>query len=85
MYLCSNELSAVTFHNMSVSDTLKETLGLDNETDVEVYKKAETLVSGSGTVTGFSVDTSLNPTVKYSITRNGTAVSKARETKDQKE
>ena len=53
MYLCSNELSAVTFHNMSVSDTLKETLGLDNEADVEVYKKAETLVSGSGTVTGF--------------------------------
>ena len=79
MYLCSNELSAVTFHNMSVSDTLKETLGLDNEADVEVYKKAETLVSGSGTVTGFSIDTSLNPTVKYSITRNGVAVSKTRD------
>ena len=78
MYLCSNELGAVTFHNLSVANNLKETLGLDNEIDVEVYKKAETLISGSGTVAGFSIDTSLNPTVKYTITRNGASVSKSR-------
>ncbi len=77
-YLCSNELGAVTFKNLSVSQNLEEMLGLDNEVDVTVYKKAETLVSGSGTVTGFEIDKSLNPTVQYKVYRNGTLISSTR-------
>ena len=76
-YLCSNELGAVTFKNLSASQNLEEMLGLDNEIDVTVYKKAETLVSGSGTVTGFEIDKSLNPTVQYKVYRNGAIISSA--------
>ena len=35
-YLCSNELGAVTFKNLSASQNLEEMLGLDNESDVTV-------------------------------------------------
>lgn len=70
LYLCSNNLDAVTFHNLSVTDTIKDMVGEDKNVDANVYKKAETLLSGSGTVTGFKIDTSLNPTVKYSVKRN---------------
>ena len=77
-YLCSNELGAVTFKNLSVSQNIEEVLGLDNEIDVTVCKKAETLVSGSGTVTGFEIDRSLNPTVRYQVYRNGRLISATR-------
>ena len=71
-YLCSNELGAVTFHNLSVTEEMiKEAIGEDNADWLELYKNAESLVSGSGTVTGFSVDTKGNPTVTYSVKRNG--------------
>ena len=71
LYLCSNELEAVTVHNLSIEKTLKEKIGEDDEASYEVYKQAETLESGSCTVTGFSIDKALNPTVKYSIKKNG--------------
>lgn len=72
IYLCSSELGAVTIHNLTVSDEMiKSTIGEDNADWLEVYKNAESLVSGSGTVTGFSVDTKGNPTVTYSVKRNG--------------
>ena len=70
LFLCSNELEAVTIHNLSVKKNLKEYIGDDKDINYEVYQLAETLESGSCTVTGFSIDTSLNPTVKYSVIRN---------------
>lgn len=71
-YLCSNELEAVTFHNLSIKD-LKPYVGEDKES-LEIYKKAETLVNNSGTVKGFKIDTSLNPTVKYEVKQNGKTI-----------
>jgi len=75
LYLCSNELGAVTFHNLSVTDdVIREQVGADKKDDIEIYKKAETLLSGSGTTTGFRIDTSLNPTVTYTVKRDGTNI-----------
>lgn len=71
-YICSDELDAVTFHNLSVdSNMLKEFNGVDNDVDISVYKLAETLLSGSYTTRGFTIDTSLNPTVTCKINYNG--------------
>ena len=74
-YLCSNELGAVTFHNLSVTDTLDETFADADQNTVEVYRQAESLVDGGYTATGFQIDNKLNPTVKYEIRRNGTRIS----------
>ncbi len=70
-YLCSDELNAVTFHNLSVKDQLEETMGDADETTVQMLKTAETMLSGACTTTGFSIDTSMNPTVTISVKRNG--------------
>lgn len=75
-YLCSNDLSTVTVHNLSVQDNLKEYLGELDETTLEVYRSAENMNSGSGTVTGFSVDTSNNLSADYSVKKNGKDVPK---------
>ena len=71
MYLCSSELDAVTFHNLSISDKLTDSFGDLDETTVSMYKHAETIQSGKGTVTGFEIDTTLNPTVKYTVEKDG--------------
>ena len=69
-YLCNNDLGAVTFHNLSVEEQLTEEFkDVDQET-IEVYKKAESLVDGSYTTTGFKIDKSWNPAVRYSIVDN---------------
>ena len=73
-YLCSNELGAVTFHNLSVTEQLEEVLGDADDTTVALYKSAETMLSGACTTTGFSIDTSKNPTVTYTVKKNGTTV-----------
>ncbi len=40
-YLCSNELGAVTFHNLSATDdVIRNSVGADDEDDLSVYKKA---------------------------------------------
>ena len=72
IYLCSNELDAVTFHNESITDEqIEEICGEDGEISVDQYKKAETLTNGSLTVSGFSINTELNPTVTYTVKRDG--------------
>ncbi len=71
MYLCSSELDAVTFHNLSIGDKLTDSFGDLDETTVSMYKHAETIQSGKGTVTGFEIDTTLNPTVKYTVEKDG--------------
>ena len=73
-YLCSDDLGAITFHNLSVANTLAETYADMDQNTVEVYKQAETLEDGSYTVTGFQIDKKLNPTVRYTIRRDGAAV-----------
>ena len=71
-YLCSDELGAVVFHNLSLQeDALKEQFADADQNTVEVYRQAETLTDGSYTATGFTVDNKLNPTVKYTVTQNG--------------
>ena len=73
-YLCSNELNAVTFHNLSVTEQLEQMLGDADETTVQMLKTAESMLSGACTTTGFSIDTTLNPTVTVSVKRNGSPV-----------
>lgn len=74
-YLCSDELGAVTFHNLSVEKMLEEALKDEDQNTVEVYKQAETLVDGSYTTTGFQIDKKGNPTVKHTVLLNGKSVS----------
>lgn len=71
LYLCSNELNAVTFHNLTVKDNIKDFIKEDVEGSVDVYKEAETLVNGSSTVKGFEIDISKNPTVDVTVYKNG--------------
>ena len=76
-YLCSNNLGAVTIHNRTIRAKLKEYIGEQDETTLEVYRSAENMLSESGTVTGFSVDTSNNPSADYSVIRDGKEIPKS--------
>lgn len=73
LYLCCNELGAVTIHNLSCQDNISNYsksghLGEEQEKiDYNIYQYAETLLSGSGTVKGFRIDNSQNPTVSISV------------------
>lgn len=77
VYLCSDELGAVTFHNLSAEGALekqgllKEQLGENEELEAQLQREAETLLSGSGTATGFTIDISENPTVTYKVHKDG--------------
>ncbi|MCH5256166.1 MAG: hypothetical protein J1D87_02690 [Lachnospiraceae bacterium] len=73
-YLCSNELDAVTFPNLSITEEKEEICGEDDEILTEMYKKSQTLTSGSVTVSGFAIDNSLNPTVTYTVKKDGVSV-----------
>ena len=73
-YLCSSNLDAVTFHNLSAEEKLENAYGDNNEETVDVYKRTETMLSGAGTVTGFTIDTSLNPAASYEVFRDGTKI-----------
>ena len=70
-YVCNSELEAVTFHNLSLEGQEEEIYGDMNKNEISVYKHAETLPSGSGTVTGFELNTELNPNVQCIVKRNG--------------
>lgn len=74
-YLCSNELGAVTFPNLSVTEETIKKCGVDGDIDAEMRKSSQTLTSGSVTTSGFKIDNSLNPTVTFSVKRNGAKVS----------
>ena len=73
-YLCSDNLDAVSFHNLSATEQLKEICEDYDDATSEVYQNAETMLSGSYTVTGFSIDTKLNPTVKFTVKKDGTEI-----------
>ncbi len=75
-YLCSSELGAVQFHNLSLSkDSFEKTYGDADANQLALLKNAESLASNTGTTTGFSIDTSKNPTVDVKVDKNGTPVS----------
>lgn len=72
IYLCSGDLNAVTFKNMSVTDeVIKNQIGEDKEYRMEIYKSAQSLKNGSCSVSGFEVDTTKNPTVTYTVKHDG--------------
>ena len=73
-YVCSNELDAVTFHNLSAVGQMEEICSEYDDATSAIYKNAETLLSGAYTVSGFSIDTSLNPNVTYTVAKNGVNV-----------
>lgn len=75
IYLCSNNLDAVTFHNKSVAAEDIMMLGDADSNSIEMYTRAETLTSGSNTVTGFTIDTSGNSAVSISVKKDGYDVS----------
>lgn len=70
-YLCNADTDAVLFHNLTISDTLEQSLAEVDNSSVDIYKSVESMVSGSCTTTGFRIDTSLNPTAQVSIKKNG--------------
>ena len=73
-YLCSNELGAVTFHNLSVAEQFEKVMGDADDTTLALYKSAETMLSGACTTTGFKIDTSKNPTATYTVKKDGATV-----------
>ena len=71
IYLCSDNLDAVTFHNLSLTEKIDESFGELDENEAEVYRMAETMLSGDYTTSGFQIDISGNPTVTYKVSRDG--------------
>ena len=76
-YLCSDELGAVTFHNLSVNKTVEEMTANADQATATVYKQAESLNDGDYTVTGFQIDKKQNPTVGHTVILNGKDLGKS--------
>ena len=72
-YLCSDNLDAVTLHNLSLTGTMEESFGELEENEAEIYRMAETMQNGDYTASGFTIDLSGNPTASYKVKRNGEA------------
>ncbi len=70
-FLCSNELGAVTIHNLTVQARAGEVLVNADDSMAEVYVRTEDMLPGSATVTGFTIDKRLNPVAQYSIAKDG--------------
>lgn len=69
-YLSNSNTDAVVFHNKSVEGELQEILSEEDQTTLDIYQKAESLADNTQTLSGFSIDISQNPTVKYEVRRN---------------
>lgn len=70
-YLCNENIDGVTFHNLSIDNKNFPDEIKNPEGDViEEYKRAETLIDGTMTVTGFELDNPMN-NVTVTIDRNG--------------
>ena len=81
VYLCSDNLDAVTFHNLSLTGKIEESFGELDENEAEVYRMAETMLSGDYTASGFQIDISGNPTVAYKVKRDGVQMTNPRDGK----
>ncbi|SDB54311.1 hypothetical protein SAMN02910263_02758 [Butyrivibrio sp. INlla16] len=72
VYLCNSDLDAVTYNNMTVKDdVIKAQIGEEKAYQIEVYKDAQSLRSGSCSVSGFEINTKQNPTVTYTVKHDG--------------
>lgn len=69
-YLFNRNLNAVTIQNLSLSSSANVSGEAENGI-VDIKKEFQTLPSGSLTVSGFKVDRTYNPTVTYTVKRNG--------------
>ena len=56
---------------MTLKNEIEESCGADDEVSLTMHKKAESLIDGAVTTTGFKVDKSLNPTVRCTVFKNG--------------
>ena len=74
IFICSNDLDAVTFHNMTVQDDVDNYIDDSDGLSAEIHKSAESLQSGSSTITGFRIDKSGNPTVRYTVSCNDKSI-----------
>lgn len=71
-YLCNNNVGAVTFKNLTEKDIKDLNLGSDKvQFDLDFYEKTSTIASGDMTVTGFTVDKSLNPKATVTVYKDG--------------
>ena len=71
IYLCSDNMDAVTFHNLSVGEDWNQGLEGYDEATAAGLKHTETLLSEAYTVSGFEIDNYLNSTVTYSLSKDG--------------
>lgn len=75
-YLCSSELGAVQYHNLSLAkDSFEKLYGDADANQIALLKNAESLISNTGTSTGFRIDKSKNPTVTYTVDKDGKSIS----------
>ena len=74
-YLSNSNTDAVTFHNKSVEGEFQTLFSDEEQITIDIYKTAESLTDHTQTLTGFSIDVSQNPTVKYEVCRNGQLMS----------
>lgn len=80
-YLCNSQLGAVTFHNLTLNNIKDEVFENEENDTVNMCQNAETLTSGSETVTGFEIDTSLNPNISYTIYKEGKQIAASSDNK----
>jgi len=69
-FLCNDNLDAVTFHNLSVAETVQNMISNEDQITADMYRRAETLIDGSLTLSGFEIDTSLNASVTCEVYKN---------------
>ncbi|WP_026518622.1 hypothetical protein [Butyrivibrio sp. MC2021] len=74
-YLCNDELGAITFHNLTIKGQDEDSRDNEDKITVNMYKKAETIESGAVTATGFTIDTSENPTASIRVKKDGEELS----------
>ena len=70
-YICYDSADAVTFHNLTIEGELEENLKDEDASMIELIKKAETLLDGSVTSTGFVIDKTLCEAADVTIKKNG--------------
>lgn len=71
-YLCNNNVGAVTFKNLTEKEIKDLVIGTDKvQYDLDFYEKTSSIASGDMTVTGFTIDKSLNPKAMVTVFKDG--------------
>lgn len=74
-YLFNDSPEAVTFKNLSKTEKVPIIMSAVDEGIIEAYRQCETLLSGSGTVSGFEINNSKNLGANIVVYKNGTKIS----------